>query len=395
MRILHVIPHYFPATRYGGPIRSVHGLAVATAKLGHEVHVYTTNIDGAIVSDVPTCEPVNIDGVKVRYFPVGLGRKIFRSPYMGRALDANIASFDIVHIHYVWVWTTVCAAMAARRHGVPYVLAPRGMLVADLIRRRSAIAKNLWLALFDARNVAAAAAIHTTSLIEARDLKDLGLTTQRVAVIANGVELPTDPAVSINPQLQFGREGIRRPFILFLGRISWKKGLDRLIRALPAVETVDLIIAGYDEEGYATVVELLAKEVLVSSRVHLIGPVEGLDKWALIRAASCLILPSYNENFGMVVVEAMAVGCPVVVTGEVGLADVVAETGSGVVAPGDPAGLAAAINSVFGDPVKARAMGEAGRQTVAVRFGWSAIASQIVELYADCIKSALDDPTKR
>ena len=65
MRILHVMPHYYPAVRYGGPIRSVQGLAAATAALGHDVHVYTTNVDGKGLSDVSTCQEINLDGVKV------------------------------------------------------------------------------------------------------------------------------------------------------------------------------------------------------------------------------------------------------------------------------------------------------------------------------------------
>ena len=112
MRILHVTPTYLPAVRYGGPIRSVHGLAKAQAARGHDVEVFTTNVDGPGVSPVPLDEAVAIDGVKVRYFATGAGRRLFRSPAMGRALKAKIASFDVVHIHYMWVWPTTAAARA-------------------------------------------------------------------------------------------------------------------------------------------------------------------------------------------------------------------------------------------------------------------------------------------
>ena len=381
------MPHYYPAVRYGGPIRSVQGLAAATAALGQDVHVYTTNVDGPGVSDVPTAEPVDVDGVKVWYFPAGAGRKVFRSPAMGRALDATVGSFDVVHIHYMWVWTTVRAAAAARYWEVPYVLAPRGMLVADLIQRRRTAAKKIWLALFDARNIARAAAIHATSDVEATDLKVLGLAARRIAVIPNGIDLHAERGVfGGSPAGVCATTESRKRYILFLGRISWKKGLDRLIGALPTIEAADLVIAGYEEQSYAAVVKRLAEEGGVTGRVRFVGPTEGVDKWALIRGAACLVLPSYHENFGMTVIEAMAVGCPVVVTAEVGLSVVVAETGSGLVAPGDHAGLAAAVNVVLNNPVRARAMGEAGRRVVAERFGWPAIAARMVELYAACAK---------
>jgi glycosyltransferase involved in cell wall biosynthesis len=375
------MPHYYPAVRYGGPIRSVQGLAAATAALGHEVHVYTTNVDGSGVCDVPIGVPVSLNGVAVWYFAAGYGKKVFRSPAMGRVLDETIASFDVVHIHYVWVWTTIRTASAARRHAVPYVLAPRGMLVADLIRRRSSLAKRAWLALFDRRNVAGAAAIHATSEIEAEEFRALGLASRRVVVIPNGVDLPDEVAMSAHTS---SCERIRQPYFLFLGRISWKKGLDRLVPALAQVQGVDLLIAGHDENGYRANIERLAVEAGVEARTRFLGPVEDREKWALIRGAQCLVLPSYNENFGMAVVEAMAVGCPVVVTPEVGVADIIAQTCSGVVAEGGSAGLAAALRSVIRDPERARRMGQAGRRVACERFVWRGIAGRIVELYREC-----------
>ena len=386
MRILHVMPHYFPAVRYGGPIRSVQGLAAATAALGHDVHVYATNVDGAGVCDVPIDTPVDLDGVKVRYFPSGRGRKIFRSPQMGRVLDKTISSFDVVHIHYVWVWTTVRAAAAARKHSIPYVLAPRGMLVADLIRRRSSPAKKAWLALFGRRDVAGAAAIHVTSDVEASQLASLGLSTHRVAVIPNGV--------NVNEMLPDGASTSEtaHPYILFLGRISWKKGLDRLIRAFPAVGDADLVIAGYDEDGHQAIVERLAETSGIRDRIKFVGPAEGNAKARLIGGASCLVLPSYNENFGMVVVEAMAAGRPVVVTPEVGLAEMIERSRCGIVAGRSTASLAAALNYLLTNPIDARAMGVAGRQTALAHYSWPAIARNMTLLYENLVLPLKSDP---
>ena len=383
MRILHVIPHYWPAVRYGGPIRSVHGLARATAALGHEVHVYTTNVDGAGVSDVPVGRAVARDGMQVTYFETGAGRGVYRSPQMERAFAETIAGFDIVHIHYVWVWTTVAAARAAWAAGVPYVLSPRGMLVAELIARKSPLAKRVWLALFDRKNVERAAAIHVTAGSEGEQLRELGLKTRRVAVIANGI----DPEEAGQPTHGAGAAD-GPPLILFLGRISWKKGLDRLIAALPEVQGAELVIAGYDEGGYQAEAERLAREAGVMDRVRFVGGVEGAAKWALIGQARCLVLASYNENFGMAVVEAMAAGCAVVVTPEVGLASVVMESGSGIVTAGEPKPLAAAINRVIGDASLRARMGEAGRRTVRARFGWEGIAREMVALYDECASGA-------
>jgi glycosyltransferase involved in cell wall biosynthesis len=386
MRILHVIPHYYPAVRYGGPIRSVHGLASASASLGNDVHVYTTNVDGASVSAVPTGAPVDRDGVKVWYFPTQLGRRVFRSPAMNRALDATAATFDLVHIHYVWVWPTVVAAAAARKHRVPYILAPRGMLVDDLIRRKSMLAKRLWLALFARRDVERAAAIHVTSASEAESLRALGLSPRRVEVIENGVEIPAEENCGALDCPQTTDGGILdSAYILFLGRISWKKGLDRLLRAHALVEGADLIIAGYDENGYSAELRRLAAELGIADRVKFVGPAEGKRKWDLFRFARCHVLPSYNENFGISAIEAMAVGCPVIVSKEVGLADVVSGSGSGIAADGDPWPLAQAIQTLLASPETRMAMGAAGMKTVRERYGWQGIAGKMQALYSQCL----------
>ena len=334
MKILHVVPTYYPAVRYGGPIRSVHGLASALAAQGHDVDVYTTNVDGDGISPVPLDRPVQLDGVSVWYFPTALGRRLYRSPRLRQALHANISDFDIVHLHSVFLWPTLAAAQAARKAGVPYVLSPRGMLVEDLIRRKSSLVKRAWITLFERRNIERAAAVHVTSEIEASELKALGFSQTRLAIVANGIEMPRDLS-----DHDFDQVGTHRPYVLFIGRLNWKKGLDRLIPAMKEVPNADLLIAGNDEENYRPELEALARGYGVVDRVRFLGPVDDNRKWALLASARILVLPSYSENFGNVVLEAMAAGCPVIVTPEVGIASLVQEAGCGVVAAGDPVNL--------------------------------------------------------
>ena len=142
---------------------------------------------------------------------------------------------------------------------------------------------------------------------------------------------------------------MRRPYVLFLGRLNWKKGLDRLIPAMKQVTNADLLIAGNDEENYRPELEALARRYGVVDRVRFLGPVDDSKKWALLASAQILVLPSYSENFGNVVLEAMAAGCPVIVTPEVGMASVVQEAGCGVVAAGDPANLGLEMKRLLDD----------------------------------------------
>jgi glycosyltransferase involved in cell wall biosynthesis len=102
MRILHVVPSYLPAYRYGGPIRSVHSLACSLAQRGHEVEVYTTSMDGPLNLDVPLGQRVSLDGIKVTYFPVPWVRRLAWAPALSRRLRETICTFDVIHLHSVF-----------------------------------------------------------------------------------------------------------------------------------------------------------------------------------------------------------------------------------------------------------------------------------------------------
>jgi glycosyltransferase involved in cell wall biosynthesis len=126
------------------------------------------------------------------------------------------------------------------------------------------------------------------------------------------------------------------------------------------VPGVRLVVAGNDEENYLPVLEQLAREQGVRERIDFVGPVSGTRKAELLRNAAALALPSYSENFGIVVLEAMAAGCPVAVTQEVGAAEIVVESGGGVVLPGAPDKLGAGLANLLNDH-RLREMGVRGR----------------------------------
>src|SRR5262249_52984073 len=159
-----------------------------------------------------------------------------------------------------------------------------------------------------------------------------------------------------------------RPIILSLGRINWKKGLDRLIMAMALVPDAHLVIAGNDEEGYQPHLKVLAAVHGVAERVQFVGPVHGADKWELMRTADVFALPLYNENFGNGVLEAMACGVPVVVTPEVGLARAVQEAGAGLVTPGTPSALGRTLAHLLADKDQRRQMSERGRRSASEEF---------------------------
>ena len=382
LRILQVVPNYYPAVRYGGPIRSVHGLAAALVRRGHDVHVYTTSLDGPTDLDVPLDRPVELDGVKVHYFKVPALRRLFWSPALKRRLRQSVGAFDAVHVHAVYLCPTLAAAREAARARVPYVVAPRGMLIREAINRKSRWVKTAWINCFERKSLAQAAAIHVTAEIEADELEWLQLPPRHVACIPNGVQFPRDDAA-----LPTGPYAHLPPrFVLFLSRINWKKGLDRLIAAWRFVPDMALVIAGNDEEGYQKQLLQQVRELGLSDRIIFLGPVEDAHKWALFNQAQLFVLPSYSENFGNVVAEAMSMGCPVAVTPEVGIASLVEAAGAGIVADGEPGKFSTAVRALLARPADLRAMGQRGRRAARDRLSWDAVAGETETLYRNIIR---------
>jgi glycosyltransferase involved in cell wall biosynthesis len=380
VRILHVIPSYLPAVRYGGPIFATHGLCKALARRGHEVQVFSTNIDGPRNSSVPIELPVDVEGIQVRYFSCPLLRRLYWAPALGRALKSEIDKFDVVHLHSVFLWPTWAAARAARKADVPYVLSPRGMLVKDLIGRRSWLAKSAWIQIIERSNVEQAAALHLTSQLEAEELQRFGWRLAQLTVIPNGVDDPTLCDEEIGTDVK--RVAAEQPLVLFLGRLSWKKGLDRLLRAFASTRAGKLAIVGTDDEGLAPKLVKLAESLRIANRVHILPrTIIGSEKEHLFAAARVFVLTSYSENFGNTVLEAMRRRVPAVVTPEVGAAEIVRESGAGLVVAGDPIPLGDAISRLTSDIDLARSMGEAGQCHAMTHYSWRGIAARMEGLY--------------
>jgi len=382
MKLLHVVPSYIPAWRYGGPIRSVHGLCKGLARRGHDVHVFTTNVDGPDDSDVPLAQAVDLDGVKVWYYPSHFLRRLYYSRAMKAALRERAASFDLLQLHSVFLWPTNAAARQAERAGVPYVVSPKGMLVREFVRMKSRWLKTLWIALIERRTLERAAGIQLTSQHEFDELAHFPGANSHPILIPHGIDPPQGfgppeaPVASVDPAE-----------LVFLGRVNWEKGLDRLIPAMKHVETARLTIAGNDEEGLTPRLEQLAREHGVSERVRFVGEVKDDAKWQLLRDATLVVLPSYSENFGIAAIEAMAVGTAVALTPEVGLAGAVVDSGSGIVADGRPESFGPALQQLLREPDRIAAMGRRAYDTVRREFTWDSVAERHERFYECLIRS--------
>lgn len=373
MRLLHVAATWWPALRYGGTIVSTRGLCRALVRGGDSVQVLTTSVDGTGDSTVPIGVDVDDDGPRVRYHRSRWMRRLYWSPALARSLTQVAPTADLVHAHAVFLWPTAAAARAARRAAKPFVLSPRGMLVRGLIEARSRWAKQAWITLVERANLRGAAAIHVTSAYERDELRALDLgPLPRIEVIPNGVELPHAPSPP---------PGRRRA--LFVGRVAAKKRIETLLDALSLVDAVSLEIVGPDDEGLSPALARRAAERGLAERVVFSGPTDPAGVQAALARSDLLVLASRSENFGNVVVEAMAAGRPVVVTPGVGAADIVRAAGAGHVAEEDAASIAAAIRDLLDRPFDAAVMGDAGRRFVERELSWDAVAARMRAMYSE------------
>jgi glycosyltransferase involved in cell wall biosynthesis len=381
VKLLHVTASYLPAVRYGGLIVSVHALCRALAERGHDVEVFTTSVDGAADSPVAHEKPIDIDGVRVWYFRSTSLRRFYYAPAMAASARSRMREFDVVHTHAMFLWPGWALSRVALREHVPYVVSPRGMLEKSLIEQRSTLAKAALIGFVERPVLQRAAAIHVTSAREADELMRFGFDLPPIHDIPNGTDARaiSVAAASVPPQIRDAAEG--SPFALFLGRISWKKGLDRLIAALPHAPGVRVVAAGNDDESYTPKLLALAAAHDVADRIQFIGPVYGDAKSWLLSRASFLILPSYSENFGNVVLEGLAHGRPVLMTPEVGVADIVYESGAGVVADGTPVSFGRALADLAGNDAARQEMGRRGLALIDEQFGWAAVAARMENVY--------------
>jgi len=377
MKVLHVVPSYLPALRYGGPIVSVHRLCAALVRAGHQVDVATTNVDGPGDSAVALGRRVDLDGVGVHYFPSRWLRRLYWSPPMRVWLRRHAADYDLLHLHSVFLLPTLVAARSAKAAGVPFVLSPRGMLVRELVRARSRWLKTAWIELFERRSLATAAAVHLTSAVELAAFDEYGFDTPaRRAVIPNGVDLPAGAP----PML-----ADRPPYVLMLGRISWKKRIERAIAAMAEVPDLHLVVAGGDDEGLLPSLRKLAQDRGVAGRVAFVGPVHGVAKQALLADALAVVMVSYTENYGNVVLEALAQATPAIVLAQVGAADAVRAAAAGWVIDDSTEALVHCLRKLLADPVAARERGQRGALYVRSELGWDQVAGRMAALYADVV----------
>lgn len=385
MRVLHVIPSVAPG--FGGPSKAVVEMARAAIRRGVRAEIFTTNVDLRGSMEVPLCSPVQTEGVPVTYFPVDFSHYYKVSLTLASALRNAIPAQDLVEIHSLYQFPSTAAAHYSRRFGVPYLLGPHGALDPFLFRRHRP-RKLVYELCAERHNLSAAARVHFTSQEEMELARRTGI-RMKPAVVPLGVDADAPLSRDEDRICQRWPELRGRRTLLFLGRINFKKGLDILSSAFSqlARERTDLhlMIAGPDSAGYARRVRDWLRRAGVLDRVTFTGMLQGADKALAFSAATAFLLPSYTENFGIAVVEAMAASVPVIITRRVNIWREIVEAGAGMATEPRADEFSAAIRSLLDGPAAARAMGEAGRTLYLREYTWDTAGARLLDLYATVI----------
>jgi len=388
IRILHVVPSIF--LRSGGPAKAVVDLSNALVPRGFEVSVFATEDRDNIGGEYRSFER---NGVQYQLYARRWLKKYGFSSTFARGLEQQIKKVDLVDIHSVWCYATAIAGHLCRKHKIPYLMRPCGMLDSYCLSHHW-IKKRLYHYLVEGNNLRKAEIVHFTTE-EERD-RSIGYGSKdRGVVIPLGVRL--EEYLTLPPRGSFRKDYPQlagKKVILFLGRISFKKGLDLVVDAMSNIlkkrDDAHWVIAGPDDEGYGKKLNRMIREKGIGHAVTLTGFLDGERKLALFRDSDIFCHPSYQENFGLSVVEAMATGLPVVVSDQVNIHDQISAAKAGMVSACESGEVTLALERLLENDKMRLQMGVNAKRLVSERYEWNDIVQSYAELYERVLKDCRD-----
>lgn len=368
MRVLHVTPCYPPTWAYGGIPRVVYALARAQAAAGHEVHVWTTDaMSETTRSGMPPMREEH--GITVHVSRLWSNRLAWHHQLYLPGSGVPAVAPQVVHLHghrHLLNWR---AFRMAREAGIPVVHMPHG--TAPRLERKPLL-KRAWDVAFDGRIPHEADRVVAVSKAEVRQLLALGVPGDRVVRIPNPVHLEEFDDLPARGTFRAAWGLGSAPIVAYLGQVTPRKGVDRLVSAFEGgLEGATLVIAGA-ARGMA---------LPQAAGVLTTGTLEGRDRLALLVDADVLVYPSTHEVFGLVPLEGLLCGAPVVVGDDCGCGELIHEAGAGLTVGSSVEELRGHIRLLLNDRPRAAAMVERGRAHIAAHLDPHRVANAHLALY--------------
>jgi glycosyltransferase involved in cell wall biosynthesis len=393
LKILQVLPYFFPAWAYGGIPRVVYELSRELTRMGHDVTVYTTDALDQDKRCDQSGRETKVDGITVRYFrnisnSLAYHYQIFLPLGMRRVVQETIDGFDVIHLHGHRNFLNNIVHYYAKKVSNRYILSGHGTVLR--IERRI-FAKLIFDRIFGDRVLRDAGRFVAVSEYEVRQYAEMGIEQDKVDVIYNGIDIEafTDLPEAGAFRKKYGLMGNK--LVLYLGRITPRKGIDFLVKAFSMLDASDasLVIAGNDM-GFKREVDTIARGKGVSARIIFTGLLTGRDKLSAYRDADVLVHPAIHEIFGLVPFEAMMCGTPVIVADNCGCGEIIGNEGIGyLVKYNDLEGLRDRITEVLACTPDAHERSKRGRAFIANNLTWNSIGNKYAALYQEMVNNNL------
>ncbi len=369
MRVLHVTPCYPPTWAYGGIPRVVHALACAQRARGMNVRVWTTDAFDA-TSRAPVPAQRDDCGVEIHVTRLVSNRLAWTHQLYLPTGPAPLENVDIVHLHghrHLLNWS---AFREARKRGIPVVHTPNG--TAPRLERKVFV-KRVWDRVFDGHVPLEADRVVAVSKAEVRQLLALGVAGDRIVRIPNPLHLAEFAELPKRGTFRAAHGLGEGPVVAYLGQITPRKGVDRLVTAFGSgIEGATLVVAGAAR----------GMELPTAPHVRYTGTLEGPDRLALLVDADVLVYPSSDEIFGLVPLEGLLCGVPVVVGGDCGCGELIGEAGAGLLTRSlDAAELRGHIQTMLTDRERATGMVERGRRYIEAHLNPASVAGAHATMY--------------
>ncbi len=390
MKILQVVPYFFPAWSYGGPAKLVRDLSLSLIEAGHEVTIYTSDAYDQAFRMPSSLKITNIKRLKIYYFRnlinyLAYKWHLFITPVAWLVAVWQLPSFEVVHLHDFFTPQNLWVGLWCRFWNIPYLVNPHGTLAVKTLQQKKLV-KNLIMNIVGLPLLKNAAIVIASSDQEIADFIQLGIDRKKISLIGHGIDLS-----ELTSQLTKtrARKKIKLPLdktvVTYLGRLSKLKGLDLLLQVIEKTKNlpVHFVIAGSDSGYLPTIRKWLTHK---KRNVTLLGVCAGQDKADLYQASDIFIYPSYSEGFSLGILEAAGAGLPLVITKGCHF-NLVGKIGAGIVTDISSTSLTMAVEKLVRSSTLRKKMGIQAKNLIETKYSQPKITQQIIKLYRQALTS--------